>query len=125
MAPNQKAAELAAEARYAADRVSLYQQRVFAGRADGKRLAELQRVAAGAASRAARAGDVRAPAKPDMTLEEALTDVALKLNAPDLDNRSRKLLLQRQAELGDLRDELAVRARRQAIAQHAAVPARR
>lgn len=124
MAPNQKAAELAAEARYAADRVSLYQQRVFAGRADGRRLAELQRVAAGAATRAARHGDV-APAKADMTLEEALIDVSVKLDDPTLDTRSRKLLLQRQAELGDLRDELAVRARRQAIAQHAAAPARR
>jgi len=123
MAPNQKAAELAAEARYAADRVSLYQQRVFAGRADGRRLAELQRVAAGAATRAARHGDV-APAKADMTLAEALTDVSVKLDDPGLDARSRKLLLQRQAELGDLRDELAVRARRQAIAQHAAAPAR-
>ena len=117
MAPNQKAAELAAEARYAADRVSLYQQRVFAGRADGRRLAELQRVAAGAATRAARHGDV-APAKADMTLAEALTDVSVKLDDHGLDSRSRKLLLQRQAELGDLRDELAVRARRQAIEQH-------
>ncbi|WP_445149855.1 hypothetical protein [Baekduia sp. Peel2402] len=86
-------------------------------------MAELQRVAAGAATRAARHGDV-APAKADMTLAEALTDVSVKLDDPGLDARSRKLLLQRQAELGDLRDELAVRARRQAIAQHAAAPAR-
>ena len=51
---SQKSAELAAEARYAAERVALYQQRVYAGRADGRRLAELQRAAAGASERAAR-----------------------------------------------------------------------
>jgi hypothetical protein len=55
MATDRIAADLAAEARHAADRVALYQQRVYSGRADGRRLAELQRVAAGAADRAARA----------------------------------------------------------------------
>lgn len=119
MAPNQKAAELAAEARYAADRVSLYQQRVFAGRADGRRLAELQRVADSAATRAARhkgaePGAATRP-KADMTLEEALADVSAKLDDHHLDGHTRNRLLQRQAELGDLRDELEVRARRQAI----------
>jgi hypothetical protein len=54
MTPSQKAADLAAEARYAADRVALYQQRVYSGRGDTRRLAELQRIAAGAADRAAR-----------------------------------------------------------------------
>jgi hypothetical protein len=58
MAPSQKAAELDAEARHAAERLALYQQRVYAGRADGRRLAELQRAATGAAGRAARHRDV-------------------------------------------------------------------
>jgi hypothetical protein len=57
MDPSQKTADLAAEARHAANRVALYQQRVYAGRADGRRLAELQRAAAGAAERAARHAD--------------------------------------------------------------------
>jgi hypothetical protein len=52
-----------------------------------------------------------------MTLEEALADVSMRLDAPGLDGGARKRLLQRQAELGDLRDELVVRARRQAIEQ--------
>jgi hypothetical protein len=54
MAPSRKAAELDAEARHAAERLTLYQQRVYAGRADGRRLPELQR---GAADRAARHRD--------------------------------------------------------------------
>jgi hypothetical protein len=54
MAPNPRSAELDAEARHAAERVALYQQRIYSGRADGRRLPELQRVAAGAAERAAR-----------------------------------------------------------------------
>jgi hypothetical protein len=57
MAPGQKAVELDAEARHAAERLALYQQRVYAGRADGRRLAELQRAAAGAAERADRHRD--------------------------------------------------------------------
>lgn len=67
MVPSQKAAELDAEARHAAERLALYQQRVYAGRADGRRLAELQRAAAGAADRAARhrgaGGDGGRPAR--------------------------------------------------------------
>lgn len=47
-------AHLAAEARYAAERVALYQQRLYAGHGDLRRLAELERVAAGAAQRLAR-----------------------------------------------------------------------
>jgi hypothetical protein len=58
MASSRKSDDLAAEARRAANRVALYQQRVYAGRADGRRLAELQREAAGAAERAARHVDV-------------------------------------------------------------------
>jgi hypothetical protein len=55
MATDRRAADLAAEARHAAERVALYQQRIYSGRADGRRLPELQRAAAGAADRAARA----------------------------------------------------------------------
>ena len=51
MTPEQQAAQLAAEARYAADRVALYRQRMYAGRGDPLRLAELERIAAGAAER--------------------------------------------------------------------------
>jgi hypothetical protein len=52
--------ELRAEARYAADRLSLYRQRMYAGRGDPRRLAELVRVADGAAGRLRRAEE-RAP----------------------------------------------------------------
>jgi hypothetical protein len=45
--------ELTAEARHTADRVKLYQQKLYAGRGDARRLAELQREAAGAAERLA------------------------------------------------------------------------
>jgi hypothetical protein len=58
-----------------------------------------------------------APKKSDMSLAEALADVSTKLDAHGLEGGVRNRLLQRQAELGDLRDELAIRARRQAIAQ--------
>jgi hypothetical protein len=44
-------AELVAEARHATERVALYRQRLYAGRGDLRRLAELERVAEGAASR--------------------------------------------------------------------------
>ena len=46
-------AELAAEAKHTAGRVALYQQKLYAGRGDPRRLAELQREAAGAADRLA------------------------------------------------------------------------
>lgn len=44
-------AELVAEARYAADRLALYRQRMYRGRGDARRLAELERIAAGAHER--------------------------------------------------------------------------
>lgn len=53
-APRQNAVALEAEARHAAHRLALYEQRVYAGRADGRRLEELKRAAAGAAERAVR-----------------------------------------------------------------------
>ena len=49
--PDQRLAELIAEARYAADRVALYRQRVYRGAGDSRRLAELERIAAGAQER--------------------------------------------------------------------------
>jgi hypothetical protein len=45
--------ELTAEAHHTASRVALYQQKLYAGRGDQRRLAELQREAAGAAERLA------------------------------------------------------------------------
>jgi hypothetical protein len=45
--------ELSAEASHTASRVTLYQQKLYAGRGDTRRLAELQREAAGAAERLA------------------------------------------------------------------------
>lgn len=50
-------AELKADAAHTATRVALYQQKLYAGRGDLRRLAELQREAAGAAERLARAED--------------------------------------------------------------------
>jgi hypothetical protein len=44
-------AELDAEARHATARVALYQQRLYAGKGDLRRLAELKRVAEGATER--------------------------------------------------------------------------
>ena len=48
-------AELTALARYATDRVALYRRKMFAGGGEPRRLAELERVAAGAVSRLQRA----------------------------------------------------------------------
>ena len=45
--------ELSAEASHTASRVALYQQKLYAGRGEARRLAELQREAAGAAERLA------------------------------------------------------------------------
>jgi hypothetical protein len=45
--------ELSAEARHTADRVALYERKLYAGRGEARRLAELQREAAGAAERLA------------------------------------------------------------------------
>jgi hypothetical protein len=46
-------AELTAEASHTASRVALYEQKLYSGRGDERRLAELQREAAGAAERLA------------------------------------------------------------------------
>jgi hypothetical protein len=54
MAPREPGmSQLAEEARHSADRVALYQQKLYAGRGNAGRLAELQREAAGAAERLA------------------------------------------------------------------------
>jgi hypothetical protein len=109
--------ELTAEAEHTARRVSLYQQRLYAGRWDQRRLAELEREAAGAAARlrSARAAPTTVAAdgerrQPD--LAAAMRDVSARLRAPGLTNPDRMVLLQRQAEFGDLRDALELRARR-------------
>ncbi len=63
MAPREPSVvELSAEVRHTADRVALYQQKLYAGRGDARRLAELQREAAGAAERLALARSRDAPA---------------------------------------------------------------
>jgi hypothetical protein len=56
----------------------------------------------------------RARAQPGsaVSLTEALGEVTTKLDAAGLAGGERMRLLQRQAELGDLRDELAQRERR-------------
>jgi hypothetical protein len=56
------------------------------------------------------------------SISVALDDVGQRLDAPDLQRNQRMALLQRQAELGDLRDELALRDRRRAAERP---PARR
>jgi hypothetical protein len=56
--------ELSAEASHTASRVALYQQKLYAGRGDVRRLAELQREAAGAAERLALARAAAPPAPP-------------------------------------------------------------
>ena len=48
----------------------------------------------------------------DAGVAAALREVGQQLAAPGLDGGERMRLLQRQAELGDLRDERALRARR-------------
>jgi hypothetical protein len=50
--------------------------------------------------------------KATVSLTEALGEVTTRLDAPGLVGGERMRLLQRQAELGDLRDELAQRERR-------------
>jgi hypothetical protein len=114
-------AHLAAEARYATDRVALYQQRMYAGTGELRRLAELERVASGATERLARhratAGDAGKDAGLRSNLALALDDVDERLSAPGLGRDERMTLLQRQAELGDLRDEIALRDRRRAAAR--------
>jgi hypothetical protein len=58
-------AELRAEAHHAADRVALQRQKLYAGRGDARRLAELERIAAGAVERLRRRKDAEAPGGPD------------------------------------------------------------
>lgn len=60
MAREPSLAELTAEARHATARVALYEQRMYAGKGDPRRLEELKRVAAGAAERLRRAKDAAA-----------------------------------------------------------------
>jgi len=48
-------ADLRAQSEHAALRLSLYRRRVYLGRADGRRLAEYERIAQGAADRLRRA----------------------------------------------------------------------
>jgi hypothetical protein len=66
--------------------------------------------AAGTAARAGSGG-----ANVEAGLQDALRDVRGRLDKPGLATGERMRLLQRQAELGDLRDELALRARRRGI----------
>jgi hypothetical protein len=67
----------------------------------------------GTAGKAGRAG--AGGANVEVGLQDALRDVRGRLDTPGLDNGERMRLLQRQAELGDLRDELAQRARRRGV----------
>jgi hypothetical protein len=53
--PEPSIAELAALAEHAAQRLALYRRRTYLGQGDPKRLAELERVAQGAAERLRRA----------------------------------------------------------------------
>jgi hypothetical protein len=53
----------------------------------------------------------------DPSLTAALREVGQLLAVPGLEGGKRKRLLQRQAELGDLRDERALRARRRLSAR--------
>jgi hypothetical protein len=53
MARDASMAELTAEATHTADRVALYQQKLYSGRGDLRRFEELKREAAGAAERLA------------------------------------------------------------------------
>jgi hypothetical protein len=106
--PQQSLSELEAEARFATDRVALYRQRLYAGRGDDRRLAELERMADGATDRLRRRRADLEAGIPE-ALAEALRDVMARLDAPELERAERNRLLVRQAELGDLRDELVRR----------------
>ena len=114
-------AHLAAEARYASDRVALYRQRLYAGSGEVRRLDELERIASGAAERLARHRATVDGSSRDGTLRAnlagALAEVGERLSAHGLGSDERMALLQRQAELGDLRDEIALRDRRRASAR--------
>jgi hypothetical protein len=56
MSPEPTLAELRALAEHASQRVALYRRKMYLGRGDARRLAELERIAAGAADRLRRAG---------------------------------------------------------------------
>src|SRR3954447_24574872 len=81
-------AHLAAEARYATDRVALYQQRMYTGTGEARRLAELERAAAGGTERLRAheaAFDVQpASSPPRQDLASALEDVGVRLEADGL-----------------------------------------
>jgi hypothetical protein len=55
MSPEPSLAELRALSEHAAHRLALYRRRVYLGQGDPKHLAELERIAAGAADRLRRA----------------------------------------------------------------------
>jgi hypothetical protein len=55
MSSQDAVADLRAQSEHAALRLSLYRRRIYLGRADGRRLAEYERVAQGAADRLRRA----------------------------------------------------------------------
>jgi hypothetical protein len=55
--------ELRALARHADQRLALYRRRVYLGRGEPRRLAELERIAEGAAQRLRRAQDETSPAR--------------------------------------------------------------
>jgi hypothetical protein len=57
-------------------------------------------------------------------IRRQMETVATKLESPKLSSEQRMALLRRQAELGDLRDALADRARRNANADAAAAGSR-
>jgi len=105
-------AQRAAEAKHANQRLALYQQRVDTGRGDLRQLAELQRIADGANRRLRLEREGRRAVNSSSDLMEALRDVDAQLEAPTLTPAERNALLRRQAELGDLRDEIQLRRRR-------------
>jgi hypothetical protein len=55
MSPEPTLAELQALADHASQRLALYRRRMYLGRGDARRLAELERIATGAAARLRRA----------------------------------------------------------------------
>jgi hypothetical protein len=87
MPPQQTLAQLVAESRYADDRVALYRQRMYRGDGESRRLAELERIAAGARNRLdlhrVAADDAGTDGRPG-GLTDALRDVAERLDVPGL-----------------------------------------
>lgn len=62
MSPEASLAELRAEAQHASDRVALQRQKLYSGRGDARRLAELERAQQGAADRLRRREEADAAA---------------------------------------------------------------